>query len=150
LPHIHAQAKIAGMTTDPLFLDNSAGEQIQVEFPDDGMTATLAVTQVGDRQFRLESVPMMIDSASFRDVIEADRLDETTLRFVKVVEPSGWKVFEFYLLKERLESQEMRELLQRVKSTGGHWEQFLGGCLCICLPPGDRWDPTEAVEGTGE
>jgi hypothetical protein len=132
---------------DPADLNQIRGDRIAIEFPDDGVTANIAVTQVGGRLFRLDSVPLLVESASFRDVIEADRLDEATLRFCTVVKASKWNVYDFFLLKERLESAEVQGVLKRVIDSGGYWEQFLGGCLYVCLPPGDAWNPTEAIEG---
>ena len=130
--------------------DKLNSDRVSIDFPDDGVTSHVTVTQLADRHYRIETVPLMVESATYRDVIEAERLDEGTFRFIKVVEKSNWHVFEFFLLKERLEAPELLAALQRVEKEGGHSEQFLGGCLVVCLPPDCGWDPTPQIEGEGD
>lgn len=134
------------MSTDPRSETSYDGEK-SIEFPSEGVTTSAMVTQVGERLYRLDTVPVMIESAGFRDIIEADKVDAKTIRFRRIAQKSDWRVFDFILARDVIESARISEVLRRVEQMGGHWERIFGGCLYICLPPGIGWNPTADVVG---
>jgi hypothetical protein len=134
------------MATDPQ-LEASVDCEASIEFPGEGVTTSATVTKVGAALYRVDSVPVMIKSVKFRDVIEADEVEGKALRFRRVVEKSDWRVFGFLLAREVGESEKISTVLRRVEEVGGHWERLFGGCLFICLPPDVGWNPTADVVG---
>jgi hypothetical protein len=134
------------MPTDS-HIEASFDGETTIEFPSEGVTTSATVTRVGERLYRLDTVPVMIESASFRDVIEADEVGEKTLRFRQVAQKSGWQVFDFILARDVIESEKISKVLRRVEEIGGHWERIFGGCLFICIPPEEGWNPTGDVVG---
>lgn len=123
-----------------------SGDRVAIDFPDDGVIVNVVVTQIADTRLRLDSVPVMVESAGYRDIIETERLDETTFRFLKLVEKSDWKIYEFYMLEEQLKTPAVQKAITHVLSEGGVCEVFLGGCMVVCLPPNCTWDPTPEIE----
>jgi hypothetical protein len=123
-------------------IDPTFDVHTSIEFPAEGVTTSADVTKVGPALYRLESAPICIESITFRDIFEAEELDETTLRFLRLVERSHWQTFDFLLARETFDRENTRRVLQRVEDMGGHWERVFGGLLFICLPPGIDWNPT--------
>jgi hypothetical protein len=121
------------------------GEGTSIQFPAEGLTTSANVTQLSDRLYRLESVPLLSEAASFRDIIEADRLPDGKLRFCRIAQRSGWRTFSFLLSKEGSDNENIRRVLVKVDDAGGHWERVFGGFLLICLPPNVGWNPTREV-----
>ena len=117
-----------------------------VEFPDERLTLTVPFTQVGDRLYRLDGVPIATEAASFDDIIEAEQCNNERIRFVRVAEPGGWRTFDFILPPYKIESEWGQSLLRELEARGGHWEQVLGGLSFVCVPPGLDLDPTPWVE----
>jgi hypothetical protein len=137
---------ITSMATDPQVRIAFDGET-SIEFPAEGVTASATVTKVGEKLYRLDSVPVMVESVKFRDIIEADEIDGKALRFRRVAQKSDWRVFDFLLANADRESDKIHRVLRRVEQVGGHWERVFGGCLFICLPPNVDWNPTTDVVG---
>ena len=127
--------------------NQAEGGQADIEFPSERITTSSNVTEVGDCLYRLDTIALFVESASFRDVIEADRLEDGTLRFRRVVEKSGWRVIVHVVSKEFSESAEVASMLERVVGMGGHWEWALGGFLFVALPPNVDWDPMSDFKG---
>jgi hypothetical protein len=123
-----------------------AGNETLVEFPDEQVTVTLELAQVGPRLFRIGSVPIMVEAASFGDIIEAKPSADGGLRFVRVAEAGGWRTYDFMLSAELTESERVTTIQERVLSLGGHWERVFGGVLLLCLPPTTGYDPTEDIQ----
>lgn len=121
--------------------------ETRIEFPAEGVTTTATVTKIGAALYRLDFVPVLIESVKFRDIIEADEIDGKTLRFRRVVQSSDWRVYDFILGKGHRNSERTNLVLRRVEQVGGHWERVCGGWLFICLPPDVDWDPTSDVVG---
>lgn len=113
-----------------------------VEFTEEQVTVTLELTPAGPRLFRIESVPIMVEAASFGDVIEVDTGADGGLRFVRIAERGGWRTYDFMLPAEMIGSEHITTIQERVLSLGGHWEQVFGGILLLCLPPLTNYDPT--------
>ncbi|HVS72722.1 MAG TPA: hypothetical protein VHQ47_15810 [Phycisphaerae bacterium] len=120
--------------------------ETMIEFPSERVTASALVTRVGEDLYRLEAVPM-VESAGFRNLIEADRVDEKKLRFRRVVQKPNWRVFDLLLARGSFESEKIQKVLRHVEEVGGHWERVFGGLLFICLSPDVAWDPTVDVIG---
>ena len=130
----------------PLSIEFAGENETSVEFPEEQVTVTLELTQVGPRLFRIGSVPVMIEAASFGDVIEADSNTAGGLRFVRVAERGGWRTYDFVLPSELIESERVVTILDRVLSLGGRWELVFGGVLLLCLPPATSYNPTEDIQ----
>lgn len=124
-------------------------DEAVIEFPDDHVTVSVPATPVGDRLYRLDGVPIFVESAAFGDVIEAEPSADGRLRFARVAEPGGWRTFDFILSPHNIDSENGRWLLRELEARGGHWELVFGGLLFVCVPPGVDLDPepwTELVD----
>jgi len=135
------------MSNDPNTTAQPDSKETSIEFPDEGVTINTTMTMVGQGLYRLDTVPLMVESAGFRDVIEAEALPAGGLKFLRVARKSDWRIYDFVLNKATTESPKLQELLDRVTDQGGHWERSFGGCLFICLPPDVVWNPTPEVMG---
>jgi uncharacterized protein DUF4265 len=116
---------------------------VPVEFPDERVTVGVPVTRVGENLYRLDAIPVGVEQAGYRDVIEAEPVEGGKLRFRRVTERSGWKTYDFIPSAGKIQSEWGQSLLRRLEELGGHWEVILGGLLFI--PPGIDLDPTEWV-----
>ncbi len=129
----------------PVSIVFSGDNETSVEFPDEQTTVTLELAQVGPRLFRIGSVPIMVEAASFGDVIEVEAGADGRFRFVRVAEAGGWRTYDFMLPAELIGSERITTIQDRVLSLGGHWERVFGGILLLCLPPTTDYDPTEDI-----
>ncbi len=120
--------------------------QIQVEFPDAGTTESLQVTQISDRFYRLDSAPLLIETANFRDIVEVDQIEPGILSVIRVAEKSDWKTYQFLLPIELLEKEELQTMLGQVNDLGGYWERAMGGVLFISMPPNTDYDPRNELD----
>jgi hypothetical protein len=125
------------------------GDDPVVEFPDENLSVSVPVTRVGADLYRLDAVPVFVEGAGFRDVVEAESVGERRLRVRRVVERSGWRTFDFILPPSKIDAESGQALLRRFEELGGHWERVLGGLLFVCIPPGLDLDPTEWVQAFG-
>lgn len=135
------------MASDPHISIRLDGNETSVEFPSEGITASAFVEDLGDRRYRLLSVPPFAESASFLDIIEAETAADGKLRFQRVVERSGWRVFDFMLSREFIASGKLEPILAKADEIGAHWERVFGGVLFICVPPEIAWNPTAELTG---
>jgi hypothetical protein len=119
-------------------------ENVLVEFPAENLTVSVPYSQVGECLYRLDGVPVGVESAGYRDIIEADVVNGV-LRFQRVAERSGWKTYDYIVSPSRIESELGQSLLRELEARGGHWERVFGGLLFICVPPGLEFDPTPWV-----
>ena len=126
----------------------SGEENLLVEFPNEAVTVSVPYTRIGEGRFRLDGVPLGVESAGFKDVIEAEPAEEGRLRVRRVVESSGWRTYDFILPAYRIDSEWGQSLLRELEARGGHWERMFGGLLFICIPPGLDLDPTPWVNET--
>ncbi len=118
---------------------------MKIEFPKEGTTIDLEITQIAENQYRIDNIPFWVESASFRDIIEAEKISEENLRFKRIVEKSKWYVYDFILSEEYIESEKIRTIRDYVVKLGGYTERIAGGCLYICVPPDVKYDPTKDV-----
>jgi hypothetical protein len=93
--------------------------------------------------------PYLSEIAGYADIVEAVPAEDGSLRFVRVVHPSGWSTHNFILAREAIEGEAVQAVLSEVLENGGYWKAIFGGCLFICLPPGSTFDP-ERVLGLRE
>ncbi len=125
------------------------GGRTAVEFPEEGVTLSLRVTRIGERRYRLDDVPFGIESAGFRDQVEAEHLDSGGLRVVRAVERSGWRTLEYAPPRGALHADHLERVIARVEEIGGHWEPFQDDRLILCIPPGQELDLPDC-SGEGE
>ena len=118
-------------------------------FPEEDVAVSIPVTHVGGSLYRLEGIPLLVEGAGFRDVVEAEPIGDGKLRVRRVVESSGWRTFDFIVPPWKLDGDWGQALFRRLEELGGHWERVLGGLLFVCIPPGVDLDPTEWVEAFG-
>ena len=133
------------MPDDPAANAPLDSEEVNIEFLEEGVTTTSVVTPISQGRYRLDVVPVMVESVGFRDVIEAQRVSSGTLRFIRVIQRSDWKIYDFILSESTIESPAFRSILDRIAEHGGHWERIFGGCIYLCLPPHVEWDPTPEI-----
>jgi hypothetical protein len=134
------------MEQDIKFSVEMRGErETPIEFPAERTTTTAAVTLVGDGRYRLDTMPLFVEGATFGDVIEADLQSDGKLVFRRVVERSQWRVFGVALTKETIGSDRLAKVLAKAEELGAHWERVFGGLLFICVPPEIDWDPTKEL-----
>ena len=134
------------MASDPHVSVKLAGAETSIEFPSEGLTTSVAVTAMGPRLYRLDTVPLFAESASFLDIVEADLQEDGKLTFRRVVQRSGWRVFDFILPRELIDSDKLSKVLAHADNLGAHWERVFGGVLFVCVPPEVAWDPTPELK----
>jgi hypothetical protein len=134
------------MADDVALAVRFGNEEPLIEFPADGLTVGVPVIPVGDRLYRLDGVPVLAESAAFGDVIEAEPTEGGRLRFIRVVEPGGWRTHQFVLPAHKIDSEWGQSLLRALEARGAHWERVFGGLLFVCIPPGLDLDPAPWVE----
>ena len=59
------------------------------KFPDEGITISVTVANVAGCLYRLDTIPFLVGSVASADVIEADPLQNVTLRFCRVARASN-------------------------------------------------------------
>jgi hypothetical protein len=133
---------------DDVDVEHVAGDgETAIEFPAERVTDACVVSKVGEGLYRLEGVLLLTELAGYRDVIEAEPVAPSRIRFVRVAKASGWRSCSFVLPRGHLESRAGQALLERVTAAGGHWERLFSGVLVICMPPDSTIDPTPWVLG---
>jgi hypothetical protein len=106
--------------------------EVKLSFQE-GDSETLLVTPLGRDLYRLEE-SSVFGEVSYHDVIEAQPNTDGTLRFRRLVTPSGLITVSWILAKTLIESPALSPLLGEVIAVGGNWERLLGGCLILHLP----------------
>lgn len=130
----------------PLSVRFSNAGDVVMEFPDEGLSVSLPVTRVGKDLYRLDAVPYLSEVAGYADIVEAVPAEDDGLRFVRVVQRSGWSTHNFIVGRTAIkEDAALQAVLQDVLDSGGYWEAIFGGCLFICLPPGSTFDPVRVL-----
>jgi hypothetical protein len=113
---------------------------VEISF-EDGITESLLMTALGQEVYRAEE-SSMLGVVTYKDVFEARRLSDGSLRFLRIVTPSGLKTKSWILPIDTIESKGFRAILDSVMELGGCWEQAFGGVLLVHLPP----EAADAVE----
>ena len=101
---------------------------------EDGSTEGLLLTALGSNFYRAEE-SSLLGEMCYKDVIQAEPQSDGSVRFLKVVTPSGLKTNSWILSKGIIESDAFRAILDSVMELGGNWEQVFGGVLLVHLPP---------------
>lgn len=87
----------------------------------------LTVVPLGNNRYRLEDAPLIEDSVFYSDIIEAHLQEDGSLIFVKVIERSEMRHYDYILPRKTFESGGFDELLGRIVEAGGRWTQVFGG-----------------------
>jgi len=106
----------------------------------------LLVTPIGPNLYRMEESAVLAD-VSYHDVIETELQTDGTVRFLRVLTPSGLTTETWVVSQPVLESPAMLALLERVMAVGGNWEKIFGGVLILHLPPQERDHIVSALNG---
>jgi Domain of unknown function (DUF4265) len=133
----------------PMTLILDGDDQAIVQFPEEDLSVSVPITRVGEDLYRLDAVPVCVEGAGFRDIVEAHWVSEGTLRVCRVAQRSGWRTYDFIVPPWKIDTEDGRALLLRLEELGGYWERVLGGLLLVCIPPGLDLDPTEWVKAFG-
>jgi hypothetical protein len=128
--------------------------KVSIEYPD-GITDNAAfVTRVAERLYRLELDPLLFffsddeeltDLPAYRDIIEAEEIGPTALKFVRVVERARFNRFEFLVSKEFAESAKMTAIASTIRQHNGYSERVMGGIFIVYLPEQADYDPTDDI-----
>ncbi len=103
------------------------------------------VSRVGVNLFRVEEHPDFFDHvADFGDVFEATS-SEDGFRFVRVVERSHFKRFEFTIGIDVVTCAAMQRVFAKVEALGGRWD-FMINFLYVYVPMECAYDPTAQIE----
>src|SRR2546426_12591520 len=110
---------------------------------DDGEhSESLLVEELGEGRYRLHEFPVFTESASYLDVVEADRQTDGALRFRRVATPSGLRTWRWILPRSVVDAEEaVAEFCAAVMAAGGFWQRDFGGVLQVALPPAAELDP---------
>jgi hypothetical protein len=116
---------------------------------DDGEhSESLLVEDLGERRYRLHEFPVFTESASYLDVVEADRQPDGALRFRRVATLSGLRTWRWILPKSVVDAEEaLAEFCAAVMAAGGFWQRDFGGVLQVALPPAADLDPAAWLDG---
>jgi hypothetical protein len=113
------------------------------------------VTPLGDDRYLLEETEWMVGlnnpeetewSLNYHDVIQAEYLGASKLRFVRVARRSDLLLMSAILPLDFLGSAEVESALDWLGQRGGYWQRDFGGCLILSIPKeverefSDRWD----------
>jgi hypothetical protein len=106
----------------------------------------LTVTPLGDHRYRLEETPLGWEGPTMwrGDTIEAEALEDGTLRYLVTVERTSWLHHTWVLAREVVASDALSAFTDTVESEGGVWERAFGGLLIVHLPEGSTFDPEAA------
>jgi len=114
--------------------------------PSESSWGKLPLTPLGRNQFKLEATAFAEKGLFYHDIIEAKISLGKGLRFVRLVERSGLRVFRFLLSEVLTDSEVFKVFLQRVEAHGGYWEQFFGGILLVHLSRGSACRPKSELQ----
>jgi hypothetical protein len=111
--------------------------ELRISFRDSD--ETLLVTPIAQNLYRMEE-SAVLGEVFYHDVIETELQTDGTVRFLRVLAPSGLTTLSGIVSRPVLESPAISALLERVMAVGGNWERKFGGVLILHLPPQER-DP---------
>lgn len=119
-------------------------------FKEAGLRQSLDVSHLGGDLYRIEQPPVRVGLVNYYDVIEADRHDEHTLCFRRVVLQSNWRRFNFVLARSSRQSPRLAIVRNKVAEFGGFFGLVWGGLLIVCLPADAPYNPTAEIEALKE
>lgn len=101
----------------------------------------LRAEQVGPNLYRLLECPVFTEEVRYGDVVEAEQQADSSLLFRRVAQPSTYRTWTWVLSRDLVDSADILELCEMVRSRGGHWQRDFGGLLQLVLPLGADLDP---------
>ncbi len=117
-------------------------------------THKVYVTTVTDTSFRLEENPLFClsvddesdleDLPEYKDVFEAQALDDSGFRFVRVTERAGFKRTQF-VVGSGYQVAALKPIFEDVIAAGGYWERLFHGIVIILVPPDSSYDPKDDI-----
>ena len=51
-------------------------DEVLIEFPEENVSISVPITRVAENLYRLDAVPVFVEGAGFRDVVEAEPVGE--------------------------------------------------------------------------
>jgi hypothetical protein len=127
--------------------DDDGMRPIELEFAGEiAMVETVLAEEVGDGLWYLHETPLFgSELARFAEVIEVEPTKEGRLRFLRVVERSPYRTWDWILTERLILSPEFEALKERIMAEGGNWEHAMGGLFMAHLPPESTLDPEAEV-----
>jgi hypothetical protein len=107
------------------------------------------VTPVSGNIYRLEGTSAF-GGGMYGDLIEALPEPDGSHRFIRVVEPSGYRVLSWCLRREVVKSPEFTKFAEMVMDAGGMWELLMGGVVHVHLPPESPFDAESELQAVHE
>lgn len=113
----------------------------------DAESQTVAVTLLRPNVYRLEWTPLIIWGDEepglelyLGDIIETQMQADGTLRFLRVLERSQFRHYDWLVPKGFLDSVQCTEFGDAVEVAGGRWEGLMGGWLLVHVPFASPFD----------
>jgi hypothetical protein len=119
----------------------SHNENILFKDEDSSHNEPLLVEEVGPDLFQLLECPVFTDAVRDGDVIQAERQADNSLLFRSVAQASTYRTWTWVLAGDLVNSPEIVEFCETVRSHGGHCQRDFGGFLQLVLPLGADLDP---------
>ena len=117
---------------------------IQLFIPEEKVAESVTCTPLGERLFRLESLPFFLEGVAFGDTFEAEKT-ATGLQLTRVVSRSGRRVLQILLTDYFRNSAALQAILGKVEENGGRWTQA-SGLLSISMPAEATYDPAIGLD----
>ena len=103
-----------------------------MEFPRFGTSGNLLMTQVGDDLYRVEEQPWCLLPGAHRgDVLRLRESESGSLVYVKRVEKTSWRTWEFLLSRELAKSERFERLTKDLERLGCDWSVAFGGMFAV-------------------
>tara|TARA_R110000868_G_scaffold408910_1_gene693195 strand:+ start:2056 stop:2442 length:387 start_codon:yes stop_codon:yes gene_type:complete len=119
-----------------------------INFPEEGLTVSCEVEDLGNSKFKLLEHPIFATQAKYGDVILASFESKEKLKFQKVIEASDYEVLDYVFSKEISESEKFNELLNSLTEKGVFWQQDFGGVFCFFVKPDQAKETKQLVLST--
>ncbi len=101
----------------------------------------LAVCSLPGSCFRLRETPVLASQAVYLgDIIDTTLLPDGSHRFERVLVPSPFTHYSWFISREASASNQLKYFVEAVESSGGDWEQIFGGVLHLHIPKGSTFD----------
>jgi hypothetical protein len=115
--------------------------EVLLHLPEEGLSVTVLVEQLGPTQFKLWSYPFFARTVAVRDIIEAEVLEEPDantgrdrIELKRVVSRAGWSTYDVLCPSLLTGQTEFRSCLSHVQESGGFTEN-LGDLYVFYWPP---------------
>jgi hypothetical protein len=115
-------------------------EEIDIYFPEENITVGCCVVQLERNTYRLEEGTVLAESASYGDIVRLAKQEDGVFVFQGIITPSGLQRYWRLLSKDIIQSVLFQELLAKVITQGGYWQQDFGGVIDIYTPSSSSID----------